>query len=217
MEIQNKFNNTINKPTLNSVIKFANSSLAEDLNCMKIGIVDSVYDDMTVSVKLANKKTIKTKHNGTQEVREYALIRAKVCYCTPFATWDIKKGDECVLLFSDKEIESWFITGEVQPIAYPRQHDLTDAVAIFGIRSLPKVIEVINGLHLFYGGSDLKLENNKITLTSTTFDVNGLTNITGNTSITGNLNVSTGASGTFTSVSGKHITVTKGIVTSITQ
>ena len=173
MEIQNKFNNAVNTPNLGSVLKLANSSFGENLNCMRIGIVDDVYSDMTVSVKLVNKKTIKQNHDGTQKVREYALLRAKVCYCCPFATWDIKKGDECVLLFSDREVESWFTTGDVSPIAYPRMHDMTDAVAIFGIRSLPNIISVTNGLNLFYGSSSIKITKQGI-------DINGTLTINGN-------------------------------------
>lgn len=195
MEIANKFYNALNTPSLSNTIMLANSHLAENLNCIRIGIVDSVYSDMTVSVKLANKKTLKQNHDGTQTVREYALIRAKVCYCTPFATWDIKKGDECVLLFSDREIESWFTTGEVSPIAYPRMHDLTDAVAIFGIRSLPNVFNVSNGLNLFYGANSINITNTDIQAT--------------------NFKALNGATGSFVSQDNKTVTVTNGIITSI--
>ena len=198
MEIQNQFNSLLNAPFLTSTLKLANSKLGENLNCVKVGIVDKVHDDLTVNVKLTHKKTIKQNHDGTKEVREYALIRAKVCFCTPFAVWDIKKGDECVLLFSDRELESWFVTGEVSPVAYPRMHDLTDAIAIFGIRSLPNVISNIpSGLKLFYGANNITLDNTCITAT--------------------NFKALNGASGSFVSQDNKNITVVNGIITSISE
>lgn len=152
MEIQNTFNNMATVPDICSVLKAATNKNSLELNCMRIGIVQEFYpEDLTVSVLIANKKDIKQNYNGTQNVRNYALIRAKVCFCNPFITNPIKQGDECILLFSDREIESWFINGDVNPIAYPRMHDLTDAVAIFGIRSLPNMIEILQDcLHLMH-------------------------------------------------------------------
>lgn len=55
-----------------------------------------------------------------------------------------------------------------------------------------------------------------IELTETGVNITGLTTITGNTSVVGSLSVSTGATGTFTTSENKLVTVTNGIITSIT-
>lgn len=60
-----------------------------------------------------------------------------------------------------------------------------------------------------------------IELTETGVNISGITDVTGNTTITGNtsvvgsLTVSTGATGSFTTKDNKSVTVTNGIVTSI--
>lgn len=150
MELPNNFHYKTATPDLSNVIKYANLKNASELNCLRIATVVEFHpEDLTVTVNLLNKKTLGQNKDGTPNVRDYALIRAKVCFCNPYITNPINVGDDCIVLFSDREIESWFINGDAQPVNYTRMHDMTDAFAIFGIRSLPKMIEIVaDCLHL---------------------------------------------------------------------
>lgn len=217
MNIQNKFNQLSGETDLINLLKSVINKVGLELNCVRVGIIQSFNDeDLTAEVLIANKKTIGINKDGTQKTRDYALVTAKICYCCPFITYPLVKGDECILLFNDRELESWFITGEVQPEGYQRMHDLTDCIAIVGLRSLAKMIQIVaDTLHIFYGNSDIQITDDSITTTTQSYNINGQTQITGDTSIIGNLNVSTGASGTFRSMSGKTITVVNGIITNI--
>lgn len=199
MEIKNTFNILASKPDLQTAVGVANNKNALDLNCMRIGIVQEFYEeDLTVSVQITNKREDRLNNNGTQQCRDFALVRAKVCYCNPFITCPINVGDECILLFNDREIESWFVTGEVNPIAYPRMHDLTDAVAIFGIRSLPQMIQLAKDcLNLMYIGSE---KTNSIQIKETCIYTGGEQCI---------------ADGMHTVTNGSVITTKNGIITSI--
>ena len=181
MQTINKFNQLASTPDLGQIIKTSGLNTASELNCMRIGIVDEFFpNDLTVRVQIAGKKQIGLNTDGTQRVRDFAPIYAKVCYCNPFITNEIKKGDECILLFSDREIESWFINGDINPYTHTRMHDLTDAIAIFGIRSLPNMIELLrNCLNLFYGNSNIQISDNKITINSSAIDINGTLTING--------------------------------------
>lgn len=211
-----KFINLNTSPDIMQTLYSVLEKTGKDLNCMRIGIVQTFYsDDLTADILIANKKTINLNADGTQNVRNYALIRAKVCYCTPYITYPLKKGDECVLLFSDREIETWFINGEVNAESYPRLHDLTDAVAIVGLRSLPKMIEILaDTLHLFYGNSDIQLQNNQININSALLNIVGNTTQTGTITAT-NLNATAAATGSFRTADNKTVTVTNGIITAI--
>lgn len=183
MQTINKFNQLASAPIadLGQTIKNYNLSTISNLNCMRIAVVDEFYpEDLTVQVRIVNKRTIGTNQDGSPRVRDFAPIYAKVCYCSPFATWEIKKGDECVLLFADREIESWFINGDVNPEGYTRMHDLTDAVALFGVRSIPNMINILRDcLNIFFGDSGIVLENGKITINATNIDINGTLTING--------------------------------------
>ena len=178
---------------------------AYELNCVRIGIVQEFYpDDLTVDVLIANKKTLNLNIDGTQNVKDFPLIRAKVIYCNPFITCPINQGDECVLLFSDREIENWFINGGVNPIGYPRMHDLTDAVAVFGIRSLPKMISILSDcLNFFYGTSNIALSSDHI-------------NINADTVQASNFHAMNGVTGSIVDSNGKKLAeVVDGIMTEI--
>lgn len=221
MEIKNTFYHVASKPDLHSAVGIANNKNSLDFNCMRIGIVQEFFpEDLTVSVLIANKKDSKQFYDGTQETRNYALVRAKVCFCNPFITNEIKAGDECILLFSDREIESWFVNGDVNPVAYQRMHDLTDAVAILGIRSLPSMIEMVSDcLHLFYGASQILLKDGTIDIVGNT-TINGNTQNNGNITATGQIKgtslwAGNGATGTFKDRSDKQIEVSNGIITYI--
>lgn len=188
MQIPNSFSQLSNKADIIQVIKNACAQNAQKLNCMRIGIIKEFYpDSLTVKVLIANKKVIGQNPDGTQKVRDYAPIIAKVCYANPFCTFPITEGMECILLFSDREIESWFINGSVNPRGYERMHDLTDAVAIVGIRSLPQMITILTDcLNLFYGNSSFNLQTDAANLNSATITLQGDTiNINGNLVING--------------------------------
>ena len=188
MYIPSKNNSIVGTPNWIQTLDGLKRQTAYELNCMRIGIVQNVYyEDLTVDVLIANKKTLSLNQDGTQNVRDFPLIRANIVYCNPFETFPINQGDECIILFSDRETESWFINGDVNPEAYPRMHDITDAVAIFGIRSLPKMIQILtDAVHMFYGASELIMKQAEMNLKSTTINIEGTNvNINGQLTING--------------------------------
>ena len=188
MYIPAKANSLTSTPNWIQTLDGVCKKTAYELNCVRIGIVQTFYpEDLTVDVLIANKKTVKLNKDGTQVTADYPLIRAKVVYCNPFETFPISEGDECVMLFSDREIESWFINGGVNPEGYPRMHEKTDAVAIFGIRSLPKMISILtDALHLFYGASEIILKQAQTDINTTTLNLNATDiNINGTLTING--------------------------------
>ena len=199
MQIPNSFSQLSNKADIIQVIKSACAQNAQKLNCMRIGIIKEFYpDSLTVKVLIANKKVIGQNPDGTQKVRDYAPIIAKVCYANPFCTFPITEGMECILLFSDREIESWFINGSVNPRGYERMHDMTDAVAIVGIRSLPQMIQILTDcLHLFYGQSELQVKAPELNISSPVVNIKANSQIlldAPDITTKGNLNIETGQS-----------------------
>lgn len=188
MRIESQFNQLVNNPTLTSTIGNALQKLALALMCVRVGIVQEFFpDSLTADVLIVNKITTGLNQDGSQIVKDWGKIRAKVCYCSPFDTFPIKKGDECVLLFSDRELESWFINGTSSPIAHSRMHDETDCIAIFGIRSLPNMISVLlDARHIFYGNSELILKETQTDINSNTININASNiNLTGTLTING--------------------------------
>ncbi len=56
-------------------------------------------------------------------------------------TLPIKKGDECLVVFSDMCIDGWFSLGGIQNQIERRRHDLSDCFCILGTYSQPNVIQ----------------------------------------------------------------------------
>lgn len=210
MRIKSHFNQLANQPTLTDILANSGQNLALDLMCVRVGIVQAFYpENLTADVLIVNKKTLGLNADGSQVVRDWAKINAKICYCSPYLTSPINQGDECLLLFADRELESWFINGVTSPISHSRMHDETDCIAIVGLRSLPKMIQIASEcLHLFYGGSDIQIEGGEIKYNSSQHTFTGPLTADG-------LSDTTAASGTFTSQDSKTITVQNGIITDI--
>lgn len=55
-------------------------------------------------------------------------------------TFPIKAGDECLVVFSCRNIDSWWQSGGVQIPMDARQHDLSDGFALMGVMSQAKKI-----------------------------------------------------------------------------
>src|SRR6516164_2196733 len=53
-------------------------------------------------------------------------------------THPIKKADEGVVVISARNIDNWYAKGGVQPQKTQRWHNLSDAMYIPGVRSLPR-------------------------------------------------------------------------------
>ena len=187
MDIKNSFLTQMAKGDITNLLQANNNNLALNFNCVRIGIVQEFYPtNLTALVKIASKRVLKINANGTQTVRDYAPIIAKVCYSSPYETHPLKAGDEVVLLFNDREIETWFINGQANAQNHERMHDLTDAIALVGgIRSLPRMIEILlDCLHLFYGNSDIQLKEEEIISNTPSLTVNVENAITTNADTT---------------------------------
>lgn len=175
MLIPDKFTQFALPADLTQIQEISNSNTAQEMNCIRIGVIQEFYpENLTAQVRLVDKMLTGLNPDGSQILKEYPPIYAKVCYCNPFCTFPLTQGMECVLLFNDRELETWFINGGSNIQAYPRMHDLTDAIAIVGIRSLPQMIQILTDcLHLFYGQSDLQLKAQQAVLNSPQIDLNG--------------------------------------------
>lgn len=53
-------------------------------------------------------------------------------------SFPIQKGDECIVIFSDLSYDFWWEKGNVQNPVELRRHDLSDGLAIFGIKNQMK-------------------------------------------------------------------------------
>jgi len=132
-------------PDLNEVLNAAKAGLRATFNAVQIGIIQSFSaSDQTAEVRIAIKQTQSIAPDGTRFFVEFpVLLNVPVQFPAGGGftlTFPVDAGDECIVLFNDREIDNWLLNGDVQPATSSRTHDLSDAIAIVGIRSNPRAL-----------------------------------------------------------------------------
>lgn len=177
-----------NNITMYSVLQALKDTINYNMNCVKVATVIEFNPKlMTVKCRVNNKRLRQLKTDGNQILENYPDIYAKAHFFgwgDVGAVYPIEPGMEGILLFNDRELQTWFMTSEAGKLAYDRCHDLTDALFICGLHSQPKIpllpfLEEC--LHIYYKSSDIQIRDKSITSNTTDYTVNAQDNIEENT------------------------------------
>lgn len=220
-----KLNDINADKSLSQVLAKLANSIKVSMHCIKVGeIVSFDKTDQTATVRVLHVVD-ENYDTRLEETIEYPLIgKVPVVVMGGGGTYishPIKAGDQCVLLFCDFMIDSWWISGTAQPSIVPRKHDISDAIAIVGLNASPNAIQAYSDyLDLHYNQNSSIVIGEQIDVNNATINLNGNTKVTGDETVTGTvtaptLNATTAASGSFRSADNKTVTVVNGIVTSI--
>ena len=169
-------------PSLKDVLNVFKKELFLSINCHHIGTVQSFNSTtQTVKATINYKKTFfeMNKLTGKYDsvLKDYPiLIDCPIIILgggPSHLTFPITKGDECLLLFNDRDIDNWYQGNAGAPNATPRLHSFSDAIALIGVNSAPHVVTsydttravLSNGTTLVgIGASLIKIANNSYTL-----------------------------------------------------
>ena len=151
------------------------------LRCACPGIIQSFdIDTQTVTVQLAIREEI-SRYDSSKEWVNIPLL-LDVPIVIPHAggysiTFPIKKGDECLVVFSDMCINSWWALGGIQNQEEKRRHDLSDGFAILGVYSQPNKLKNYSTdsmqIRNKTGSSYIELKDNEINIVSPSVKING--------------------------------------------
>lgn len=120
-------------PTLSATIQAAIHSMLLQTNTA----IPATVESYTPATGLINAQpSIKRKYVKDGEVVNLPIIN-NIPVVFPRAgqaalTFPLKKGDNVLLIFSQRSIERWKLTGGIVEAGDPRHHDLSDAFAIPG-------------------------------------------------------------------------------------
>lgn len=142
-------NLTPNNPELRDLLDLFRKEIFLGLCCHHIGTIDS-FDEtqQTASVTINYKKTY---FQFDQDSGVYApvLVDYPVLAQCPVIclgggdaalTFPIKKGDECLILFNDRDLDNWFSGSSSSSNATGRLHAFSDGLILVGVRSTPNVL-----------------------------------------------------------------------------
>ena len=161
------------------------------------GIIQSFNpSQQTCVVKAAIKFKIEDSDGSSQWVDLPPLVDCPVFFASGGGvtlTFPVSAGDECLVVFASRCIDSWWQLGGSQVPAEIRMHDLSDGMVFPGFKSTPNVITSINPtkaqlrtnagttlVEIDPGSGDIKIQStSKVTLTAPVIDLNGTVNING--------------------------------------
>jgi hypothetical protein len=121
-------------PSTRDMLDRVKQDSARELNCHLVCRVESFDKDKnTITASAATKR----KYSDGSEVDFPLFVDVPALTLSgggAFLSFPIKAGDWCLLLFNDRDIDSWWYSGEVKAPNTPRYHSLSDGIAFVGVR-----------------------------------------------------------------------------------
>ena len=161
--------NTIPNPELTDALAQLKQDIFRTMHCVKVGQVQS-FDAArrTVQAQILFRRVL---NDGT--IADYPVL----VDCPVFTlqggggsiTFPIQAGDQCLLLFSDRNLDAWFQNGSAAAPFDARCHDLSDGLALVGLNALPSsLVEYqANITKIFYDGAQIALSGGLVKIANT--------------------------------------------------
>jgi hypothetical protein len=161
----------IEVPDLLEFINRRKFDFKSEINCATLGTIDS-FDSLTqsASIRINYKRVVKEinasgDNASSNRVVDYPLlVNCPVVFLqggSGYLTFPIESGDPCLVLFCDRDIDNWFEYGTTEQTPNSeRMHDLSDGIALVGIRSKmnPLLLYKTDGVKLAYGFCSVELD-----------------------------------------------------------
>lgn len=116
------------------------------------GLVVSVdLDAQTLAVQPTIQGAVTSQEGATQYVNLPMLVDVPIVWprAGGFAlTFPISAGDEVLVVFADRCIDSWWQSGGIGAPAEPRMHDLSDGFAILAPTSQPRKLSGVSATNV---------------------------------------------------------------------
>lgn len=132
---------TINPPDLDDLLAENREAVFSNLNCVQIGQIQKVNDDQTVEVEIQFFRRLPNDQTAKYPLLvdcPYFVLNGGGSYID----MPIEKGDYCLILFNDRNIDEWWDTANISAPADTRKHDISDGIALVGINPKPKALEL---------------------------------------------------------------------------
>jgi hypothetical protein len=149
-------NGPLPTPDLAAILDMKVQEIFSLLNCHQLGTIEDFNAEtqtatVSLSIKLNFGDTLKT-YPVLKEVPVFVLGGGNRVITIP-----IIRGDTCLVLFNDRDIDIWTQTGAAALPSSDRQHDISDGLALVGFRSKANPVGT-------YSNNDVEIRNgqNKI-------------------------------------------------------
>lgn len=167
------FGFTLKEPKLFDVLNALRTQILINLNCVKIGQILTFHPSShTADVEILFQRVMKdgtvSPYPRLQNCPVFTLQGGGASVQLPIAP-----GDNCIVLFSDRNIDNWYLNGNQQPPLDGRLHDLSDGIVLVGLNwqadtHLPPASTTEARLILHDGTTKVGLQAGKVTVQNST-------------------------------------------------
>jgi hypothetical protein len=141
------------EPTLSDYMNLMKRDVSLSINCVQIGTIQS-YNSVTntASVKINFLRQLANGEKITYPVLEDCPVfilnggGASV-------TFPIAAGDQCIILFNDRNIDNWYLDGSIKEPRDNRVHSIADGMVLVGISDSAHAIVAPTQSACLNGGS----------------------------------------------------------------
>jgi hypothetical protein len=147
---QVQINQVPNEPSLSDLLNLLKKEIFLDLNSHHLATIQSFDAErqfVTATVNYTKTSFQRNKQSGVYnpvQLNYPLLVDVPVVVLGGGAarvTFPIQQGDQCLVLFNDRNIDNWVQSGQVGPVANSRAHSFSDGFALIGPNSLASVID----------------------------------------------------------------------------
>lgn len=179
---QINLNQVPNEPTLNDLLDLMKKQISLALSAHHVATIQSFdASKQTATATINYKKTYFEKDTVTGVYSPVSVDYPILIDCPVIClggglsslTFPITAGDECLVLFNDRDIDNWFQGSSNGPVASSRLHSFADGIILVGVRSLAKVLTSYDSTRAVLknnqalvgvGSTHIKIANNSTTL-----------------------------------------------------
>lgn len=138
---------SLSTPDLRALLNLLKTEVFTTFNCHQLGTIQSF--DATKQTASVSINVLRQVPNLEVNPPEYKTIAYPLLVDVPVfinsggtgrLTFPVAAGDTCLVLFNDRDIDTWFSTGNVAAPNTQRTHDLSDGLALVGFRSLANAL-----------------------------------------------------------------------------
>lgn len=136
-------------PSLTDVFNLQKRDIFLSLKCHDIATVQEFDSEkQTITATINYKRTYSQKGPNGKYID--VLVDYPILLDVPVIflgnknrglTFPVSKGDVCLILYNDRDIDNWFQSGQIAGVASSRAHSISDGIAIIGLYSSNNSIE----------------------------------------------------------------------------
>lgn len=157
----------LSRPDLATLLTQVQQDVSQNLNCHEVGEIvefDPATQSASVQIKMLRNVVDLTRDPPSIITKPYPLLVNCPVFVnaggTGYLSFPIKAGDPCLVLFNDRDLDIWWVTGNTQAPNSDRVHDFSDGLVLVGFRNKANAITGFNntGAVLVYEGARLTLD-----------------------------------------------------------